>query len=342
MKYPAPLKQGSTIAVTAFSAGIAEQHQARFQVVTDYLRSKGMKVVIGDCLYGQHKHVSAPARQRADELMTFLLDDSVDAIYPPWGGEIAMELLPLLDFERLQNVRPKWLLGFSDISTLSAVFTSKLGWATAHSSNLMDLTPKASDGLTENTIDHMATETGQAFGQNAPSMYASRWPNMVNKPLEAINPDRDTCWKWLVKPESGHAIEGRLIGGCWDTLHHLFATEYLDIHGLSKRYPEGIVLYLENAEMPPPELARAILNMKFRGVFNHLNGLLLGRNAAQDPDNPNALIYHEVLQNYLSDLGIPVMMDLDIGHKPPNLTLINGAMAKIELHQTGTIEQWLV
>ncbi|MCS0327010.1 hypothetical protein ND973_07620 [Vibrio diabolicus] len=53
MKYPNPLQQGSTIAITAFSSGIAEKHEARFQVVKEHLLSQGFKVVVGDCLYGQ-------------------------------------------------------------------------------------------------------------------------------------------------------------------------------------------------------------------------------------------------------------------------------------------------
>ena len=35
--------------------------------------------------------------------MSFLLDDTLDAIAAPWGGELAMEILPLLDFDRLNS-----------------------------------------------------------------------------------------------------------------------------------------------------------------------------------------------------------------------------------------------
>ena len=145
MKYPKPLQQGSTVAITAFSSGIAKKHDARFRVVRENLESRGFNVIVGKCLYGQTKHVSAPAQQRADELMSFLMDDEIDAIYPPWGGELAIELLPLIDFAKLQTAKPKWILGFSDISTIAAVFASKLRWATAHCSNLMDLTSEAND-----------------------------------------------------------------------------------------------------------------------------------------------------------------------------------------------------
>jgi len=341
MKYPKPLQQGRTVAITAFSSGIAKKHDARFRVVRENLESRGFNVIVGKCLYGQEKHVSAPAQQRADELMSFLMDDEIDAIYPPWGGELAIELLPLIDFAKLQTARPKWILGFSDVSTIAAVFASKLRWATAHCSNLMDLTCEANDPLTANTLTHLSTSTGGNFSQTASKLYASSWPDIVTEPTSGIMPDTPTNWKWLVKPESGSSIEGRLIGGCWDTLSHLFETEYLDLKGLSQSYSEGIVLYLENSEMSPTELTRTILNMKFRGVFSCISGLLLGRSAATKPKSEQCLSYDEVLEKNLMDIGIPVMIDLDIGHVLPNLTLINGAIAKIELNGTGALHQYL-
>ncbi|MGF1772630.1 LD-carboxypeptidase [Vibrio wakamikoensis] len=331
MKYPNPLTKGSTFGITAFSSGISPKHNARFECVTNHLKSQGFNIVVGDCLYDQGKHVSGSAKQRAEELMSMLLDDSIDAIYPPWGGEIAMELLPLIDFERLKLARPKWILGFSDVSTISATFACKLGWATGHCSNLMDLAPNAIDPLTSSTLQHFATPSGGNFTQEALEHYASCWPDFVNAPESGLELDTKTCWKWLTKPSHGDTIQGRLIGGCWDTLSHLFGTEYLDLKAMSEREPEGLILYLENAEMPPTEVARSILSMEYRGVFECINGLLIGRSAAPDETDSNRLSYYECLRQYLGDLPIPVMIDLDIGHKPPNLTLINGALASVSL-----------
>ena len=342
MNYPKPLRSGSTIAVTAFSAGIEKQHRARFDLVKTHLESLGFRVVLGNCLHGQVKHVSAPLEERVDELMQFLLDDSIDAIFPPWGGEFAMELLPHIDFAKLQSIRPKWVLGFSDVSTLAATFTSKLGWASAHCSNFMDLTPEALDPLTANTLTHIGTPTGETFSQQASTMFASEWPDIANEPVSSFNLDTESSWKWLVKPSSGNELRGRLIGGCWDTLHHLFNTEYLDLETLSENSPEGIILYLENAEMSPTNIVRTVTSMRFKGVFKHISGLLLGRNSAPDPSHKEALTYYEAIEQTLVDCGVPVMYDLDIGHQPPNLTLINGALAKIELDHVGTISQQLV
>ncbi|EAQ63349.1 hypothetical protein MED121_03185 [Marinomonas sp. MED121] len=329
MIYPAPLRQGSVIAITAFSSGISEGKKARYQHVITGLKNQGYVIIEGDCLIGNSQHVSAPARQRATELMSFLLDDRIDAIAAPWGGELAMEILPLLDFDLLKKAKPKWLFGFSDVSTLTVVISSRLNWASAHSPNLMDLAASETEALTANFLKNMATDTGGRFSQCASLQHTDKWPDGTRHPAAVLAPYLKTNWCWLVAPRNGSRIEGRLIGGCWDTLIHLFDTPYLDLKRYAEQFDEGIILYLENVEMAPADLTRSILSMKFRGVFTHITALLLGRSAYPASNNKEDLTYHEVLQRHLADLGIPVLIDMDIGHVPPNLTLINGALAKV-------------
>lgn len=343
MQYPTPLKAGSVIAITAFSAGISTQHEARYQDVKAGLQSKGFKIIEGECLRGNHKHVSAPLLQRAEELMAFLLDDAISAIAAPWGGELAMEILPYLDFDVLSRAKPKWLFGFSDISTMTSVLSCRLGWATAHSANLMDFSPKETNPLIHHGLDFLSLRKGEALVQSSSESYTHNWPQIEEDPYAVLKPHLPTHWQWLVPPKQGTCIEGRLLGGCWDTLMHLFDTPYLDLKAYSQNFDEGILLYLENVEMTPADLTRTILSMKFKGVFTHIDGLLLGRSAFVEPDDEHALTYHEVLSRHLTDLGIPVLIDMDIGHVPPNLTLINGALAKVECENgQGKVTQFLV
>jgi len=343
MYYPAPLTQGCVIAITAFSGGIKAQYEARYQHVIEGLKTKGFVIKEGQCLRGNKQYVSAPAAQRAAELMGFLLDDSVSAIAAPWGGELAMELLPLLDFAALKKAKPKWLFGFSDISTLTAVLTSRLGWASAHSANLMDFSPKETNTLIRHGLDFLSLRKGETQIQSSSESYTHNWPQIDLDPCAVLKPHLPTRWQWLVPPTLGTCIEGRLIGGCWDTLMHLFDTPYLDLKAYSEQFDEGVLLYLENVEMTPADLTRTILSMKFKGLFAHIDGLLLGRSAYPKSGDRAALTYHEVLSRHSTDLGIPVLIDMDIGHVPPNLTLINGALARIEcVMGEGKVTQRLV
>jgi muramoyltetrapeptide carboxypeptidase LdcA involved in peptidoglycan recycling len=64
--------------------------------------------------------------------------------------------------------------------------------------------------------------------------------------------------------------------------------------------------------------------------FDGLSGLLIGRNAGPVPDSHESLSYTEALAATLGDLPYPVLYDVDIGHQPPQFTLVNGAVAHVQ------------
>lgn len=90
--YPAPLGPGSRIAVTAPSSGVARVHHARLDLALAGLQRRGFIVEQGRCLRDECVSASAPADERAAELMHYLLRDDIAAIVPPWGGERAIDL----------------------------------------------------------------------------------------------------------------------------------------------------------------------------------------------------------------------------------------------------------
>src|SRR6478735_6776374 len=117
MRFPRPLQSGDRIGVTAPSAGVAPALRSRLEVAVRSLESRGYDVVVGDCL-GADGVVSAPKAERAAELTAMLADPSIRAVVPPWGGEMAIDLLDQLDWARLADAEPTWLVGFSDLTTV--------------------------------------------------------------------------------------------------------------------------------------------------------------------------------------------------------------------------------
>jgi len=341
VKYPKPLIKGSKIAITAFSSGVAASCHQRLDIVLAHLKTLGFEVIEGQCLREDNKHVSASKQLRAQELMNFLCDDTIDAIMPPWGGELAMDILPLLDYERLKLVKPKWLIGFSDVSTVLTTLTTKLAWCTVHSANLMQLHPNETELLTANTFNYLKLKAGESFEQNASKFHQIKNDSFSQNPDVTLNLTEPTQWRVLGK-ENNALFSGRLIGGCFDTISHIIGTEYFNFESLDHEYKtDGIILYLENAEMSPTVFMRALLSLKYKGVFNKINGLLLGRNAVTT-NNGKEITSVDALSNAISDLNIPVIYDADIGHLPPNLTLFNGAFAEVSVFKgEGKIKQFL-
>jgi muramoyltetrapeptide carboxypeptidase len=338
---PKPLSPADLIAVTAPSSGVKGASLARLDLVLGHLRNRGYRVIEGKCLRSEHKTASASSHDRASELSNFLNNPEVSAVFPPWGGELASELLEKIDFEALRTVTPKWLLGFSDISTIQLPLTLIAGWATAHGPNLMDLAPTQTDPLTTGTLTVLESSMHEPIEQLSSEMFQKKWTDYAVRFDAPLNLTERTVWKRLDGSAEPVSFRGRLIGGCLDTIAWLAGTRFGDVPSFVKRnQAEGVILFLENVEMAPPGLVRSLLALKRHGWFEGLAGLLIGRSAGPLPKSPDGLGYNEALIAVLGDLQYPVVYDVDIGHQPPQFVLINGAIAKVRFaNGKGSITQ---
>jgi len=342
LRFPHPLRSGDTVAVTAPSSGVAPGALPRLDLVLDHWRARGFQVIEGDCLRHQHHDASAPAAQRAAELMRFLTDPTNAAVLPPWGGERAIELLPLLDFDALRALPPKWLLGFSDISTLQMPLALCAGWASAHGSNLMDLAPGQTDPLVNGVFDLLTHDGTTPFMQRASSHYQVQWTPFETDTNAALNQTEPTRWRRLDGRAEPLTVQGRLIGGCLDTVSRLAGTRFGDVPGFVRRCgSDGALLYLENCEQSPCEMLRTFNSLRLHGWFDGLAGVLLGRSAAPEVTAANRLNHAQATLDALGDLPCPVLVDLDIGHRQPQLTLVNGALATCHFEADEAGSGWL-
>jgi muramoyltetrapeptide carboxypeptidase len=331
LTYPAPLRPGDLIAVTAPSSGVAPLLHPRLDLVLAHLRSQGFRVEEGRCLRDERRDASAPADARANELASLLQRDDVAAIIPPWGGELAIELLDRLPWAALRSARSKWLLGYSDTSTWLVPVTLRLGWATAHGPCLMDLAPGQDDPLTSAVMALLAAPRGAQIEQHQSDHWQSKWTDFALVPDTTYQLTEPTLWRCLNRASGAEVrFGGRLIGGCLDTLVHIAGTEHGDVRGFIEGCgSDGVVLYLENAELSPTGFVRAMHSLRWSGWLQGLAGVLVGRSAAPDTTAAHQLRYHEALQSALGELPCPVLVDVDIGHRPPQFTLVNGALATV-------------
>jgi muramoyltetrapeptide carboxypeptidase len=329
LRYPRALGHGSRVAVPAPSSGVGPALHARLELCLGALRARGFVVEEGRSLRQESAGASAPAAERAAELMQLLLRDDVDAIVPPWGGELAIELLDRLDWKALAAARPKWVLGYSDTSTWMLPLTLRLGWATLHGPCLMDLAPGQDDALTAGAWTALATPAGGALRQRQSTHWQSRWTDFAEQPACTYALTEPTRW-WLLDGGVEVSLAGRLVGGCLDTLMHTAGSPHGDVAGfVAAHRTEGVLLYLENAELSPPGVLRALHRLRWAGWLDGLAGVLLGRSAAPDTTAAEQLRYADALRQGLQHLHCPVLVDMDIGHRPPQLVLVNGAFAQL-------------
>ena len=98
----------STVDPEAFVKGVAE------------LQSGGYKVRYSDSIFARDRYFAGPHEERANELMRFFRDPTIDGIFCARGGYGCQHLLSHLDAATIQT-NPKVFVGYSDVTVLSAV-----------------------------------------------------------------------------------------------------------------------------------------------------------------------------------------------------------------------------
>lgn len=307
------------ITVTAPSSGVSKEYHHYFDKLKQKAEKNQWELTIGETAYLQDRVRSTDAETRARELNHFLQDASINCIIPPWGGELLLEVLPLIEYE---NVQPKWILGYSDISSLLFALTLKTGIATAHGPGAAELRGELLDQTTAQWEPVLRTLPGETIQQVSSEKYQEAWDY-----------SRDTFvltkkTQWLPLDEYNYPLEGCLLGGCIDILRHLIGTEYGDVKQFqADLQDEPILWYLENCELLPVDLKRSLLQMKMAGWFDNCAGILFGRTMVHDAQQGYTVA--EVHQEMAELLNVPVITEVDCGHVPPQLTFINGARGRV-------------
>ncbi len=119
---PKKLEKGDTIAIISPSSGLYFPH--RLDNAVSFLKSQGYNVKEFPCTRKVNGWESAPAKERADDIMSAFLDDEVDAIMALTGGTTAIQTLKYLDFGKIEE-NPKIFSGYSDISILHYAFNTQ-------------------------------------------------------------------------------------------------------------------------------------------------------------------------------------------------------------------------
>ena len=122
---------------------------------------------------------------------------------------------------------------------------------------------------------------------------------------------------------------GRLLGGCIETVSILAGTPYGDVPAFAREHaPEGLLLYVEASGDVALDIARDLWRMRLAGWFDVATAVLVGRTSA--PDSPG-FTQDDAVRSALDGLDVPVVLDVDCGHVPPHLALVNGALAELEV-----------
>lgn len=332
MKYPSLIKKGDTIGICAPSTGApGEVLGRRLDNAIRNIEAIGYQVIETESVRKTLKCVSADAEIRAKEFMELYENPSVSVIMPPWGGEFLMDMLPHLDYEKLKQLPPKWICGYSDMTTLSFVLTACCDIATVHGSNLLNMGYASIHKSDMKAFDVMSNITTRQESFEYYGGYTS-WDDFSG---EVYKLDQPSCWKSLDHSDK-ISFAGMMIGGCMDVLCKLLGTKYAPVNAFIEKYKDkGFIWTLESCEMAAPDIYRTLWQMNECGWFKYCNGILFGRpDGYRDKRDFNLT---DAYSQGVGNLNIPVIYNADIGHIPPQIQIINGSLGKVEYNSGKTV-----
>lgn len=328
IQYPKNLEMGFKIGVTATSSGLnSEVDQVRLNHGIKHFENEGYPVIVTDNVRNNDKGRSSDGRTRAKELEQLFEDKEVRAIFAASGGDFLVEMLPYVDFERIKE-NPKWIQGFSDTTGLVFTITTNLDIATLYANNFSSFGMEKWHSSLE---DNLKLLEGNDFVQHNFEMFQDGYKERITGMEEFV---LEKNVKWINRYPTGWdnnkelIIKGRAIGGCLDVLLNLVGTRFDKTKDFINRYQQDRILwFLESFDLGSEAMTRGLWQLKEAGWFEHASGFVFGRPAMYHSGTETS--YEEAVMDVLGELNLPIILEADIGHKPPQFTMINGAIAQI-------------
>lgn len=298
MRKPTAIRTGDTI---AFAAPASSVTQDKFAYAVSAFQSRGYSVVIGECCEPKTPDDSWTDEERVAEIRRFWADDAVKAIICVRGGYGCARLLEHIDIREFAE-HPKLFAGFSDITTLH-IALNNAGLITLHA------------------------PMGTTLTADSPSWVIDALFESLEGRIPSVPPEPE------IQTIVGGIAEGRLAGGCVRLICDSLGT----LHEIDTK---DKILVMEDIDESPHRVDAMLTHLrnseKLQQAAAYVIGEFSGTNEKRK-DTEASPTWQEVVKERLISLRKPTIIGFPIGHKPENMTLPLGAMARLDAER-GTLE----
>lgn len=294
---PPALQRGDTVGITS-PAGFITIND--LQPAIQKIQSWGLKVRVGNTIGKRDFSFGGTDSERAQDLQQMLDDPTIKAIMCARGGYGAVRIIDELNFSKFQ-VKPKWIVGFSDITVLHAHINANCRVATLHS--------KMCNSFPED------------------------WSTAEPVQIETINSIKDALtgvkMKYTALPNDKNRngiAEGTLIGGNLKTIETLAGSK-------SEIKTVGKFLFVEDTGEYLYSIDRMFWNLKRTNKLSQLKGLIIGGFKIK-PDEPGeefGRTLHDIVWEKVKEYNYPVCFDFPVGHQKNNFALKCGVMHRLSV-----------
>lgn len=334
MRYPEFLKPGDTIGFVAPSFGVTlDPYRAAFLNGLKKLEKLGYGSDIGPNVFrADGTGISAPPEDCGKELTEWYVSGRNDALISAGGGELMCEDLPFIDFERIREARPKWYMGYSDNTNFTFLSATICDTAAVYGPNA---TAFGYEPWHPSVADALHVLTGERDFVESYDLWEKESLRSEADPLVPYNVTEPNVMRF--GDWDGTPVEGRLLGGCLDCLINLCGTRFDRVKEFVDRYEEdGVVWFLEACDLNVYGIRRALWQLREAGWFRTAKGFLIGRPLLMGQELFGLDQYSAVIP-VLKEFGVPILMDLDIGHLPPKMPLVTGALSTVTRTEEGKL-----
>lgn len=332
MRYPGNLPRGGTIGFPAPSFGCAtEPYRTAFDAALRKWEEMGYRTMIGPNSYAEAGvGISNTPKKCGAELME-MFASGADCLISCGGGELMCETLPFVDFEELARLEPKWFMGYSDNTNLTYTLAVLTDTASVYGPCASSFGMEPWHASLEDAMGLLTggTRTVRSYGSWEKEQLKDEEHPLAPYHLTEELRIRSFLGREEIKdPSRELRFSGRLLGGCMDCLVNLLGTRFDRTREFAEKYgQDGILWFLESCDLNVFAIRRAMWQMEEAGWFEHVSGFCVGRPANGEPMmNLDAC---DAVLEVAGKKGVPVVMDVDLGHRPPMMPLVVGSVAEV-------------
>ena len=287
---PALLKPGDKIGIVSPARFVVPSEIAGAK---EWIKRQGYIPILGKHVFDQQNQFAGSDIDRASDIKNFLEDPEISCIWSTRGGYGSARLIPYLADISL-SVRPKWFVGYSDVTVFHSWLHTRFNLQSIHGPMLF------SWGESPETQESFKALAGLLATGNIDYEFSS---NTLNR---------------------GEDLRGVLIGGNLSMLISLRGTP-LDLDVKNK------ILFLEDVDEYLYNIDRMMQNLKLGGWLDKISGLLVG---GMTDMNDNSIPFGQSPEEIITSLSVaakvPVFFAYPSGHQERNMPLIFGEEIQIK------------
>ncbi len=275
------------------------------QPAIEQIQSWGLKVRLGTTIGKRDFSFGGTDQERAQDFQRMLDDPSIKAIMCARGGYGSVRIIDQLNFSKFL-IKPKWIIGFSDITVMHCHISSNYKVATVHSKMC--------------------------------NSFPGDWLNAEPVQKETIVSIKDAITGvkmkytalYHLKNRNGIA-EGTLTGGNLKTIETLTGSR-------SDIKTAGKILFVEDTGEYLYSIDRMFWSLKRTGKLSELKGLIIGgfKIKPDDPGEEFGRTLHDIVWKKVESYKYPVCFDFPVGHQRNNYALKCGVLHRLSVTDSGT------